>query len=182
MRSRLAAAAGAFLLVMAGASPAGAAHRVIDDRESGEVAGVAIAKTRFTYGARVRVDVSFSYLAAGAVDQYMLQARGPDGHTWSVGWDPVGRTRWFTHFMWPGESADDVRCAVRWRENQPRQRLTMSFPSSCVRLDGRPPSRLRMTFSATDFWDDGSYLTDSAPGGNSVVGNSSRFTRPIRYR
>lgn len=166
--------------LLAVALPAQAETARVDDAERFEVAGVALSKARFTYGEkRVRVIARYSYLAKGAVDQYQLELRGRHGRVWKVGWSPTDHSRFFTTFLLPGESADRVKCKVRWRESFAKQQASVSFPTRCLRLgQSRPPKRLRMGLSAEDFGQ--SYLFDSAPGGNSVVGGAPKVSRWIR--
>ena len=165
------------LPLLAVPAPAHAGHRVVEDPDDFEVPYVAIERAHFAYGRRVKATVDLTSLTA--VDGYGFQARGPHGHTWSVGWARDG-SRYFTHFMWPGESADRVRCRVRWSEDIPCTDSHHGFPSSCLRIGGRPVPWLRVTMSAEGHGDDGGFLMDSAPGGNSSAPSDATFTGRIR--
>ncbi len=165
------------LPLLAVPAPAHAGHRTVEDPDDFQVPYVAIERVHFAYGRRVRATVELTSLTA--VDGYGFQARGPRGHTWSVGWARDG-SRYFTHFMWPGESADRIRCRARWSEDARARTATMSFPSSCLRIAGRPVPWLRMTMTAEGHGDDGGFLMDSAPGGSSSAPSAVAFTGRIR--
>ncbi len=175
----------ALLVSVSASAPSGWAdsRKVFDNEQTSMSSDVEIFSVKFSHGRhRIKMRAQFTHLP-DYVEYYRFELHGPRGFGWSLGWahespqwEDHKRVKWIYLYK---PTFRHLRCRVDWHQDLDAGVVTASFPTRCLRIQGKAVPWLRMQFSVDDLWED-SHVEDWVPGGNSSNGYPGRFTGRIR--